>query len=100
MDAEVNLDLSEIARVCERFGVASLRVTGAALTDSEVPPTSSLTFLVEFAPEAQRDFGIFFTLGDELQRIVGRPVELFDRRTLRSPDSSPPGGGTRVVYPV
>lgn len=100
MASEPNVDLSEIARVCERFGVASLRVTGAALTDGEVPSTSSLTFLVEFRPDAQRDFGTFFTLGDELQRIVGRPVELFDRRTLRGPDSPPAGGETHLVYPV
>ncbi|WP_309133172.1 hypothetical protein [Brevibacterium sp.] len=94
------IDHSEIARVCERFGVATLRITGSDLLDDEASPTSSITFLVEFAPEAQRDFASFFALGDELQRTVGRPVELFDRRALRSPSAAPSLTGTEIVYPV
>lgn len=79
------LDSHAIARVCERYGVARLRVFGSALTGSFDPEHSDVDFLVDYKPDAERTFQALFGLRDELERIVGRPVDLVDVRNVRNP---------------
>lgn len=85
MIAEQLLDRAAIARACERFGVTRLRVFGSALTDRFDPVRSDVDFLVEFAPDAERTFQALFALRDELEGIVGHPVDLIDVRNVRNP---------------
>lgn len=85
MTARVLLDHEAIARVCERYGVARLRVFGSALTSRFDPEHSDVDFLVEYKPEAERTFPALFALGEELEQIIGRPVDLVDVRTVRNP---------------
>lgn len=79
------LNHSAIARVCERYGVERLRVFGSALTDRFDPEHSDIDFLVDYAPDAERTFQALFGFREELERIVGRPVDLVDARNIRNP---------------
>jgi uncharacterized protein len=79
------LDGAALARACERYGVARLRVFGSAVTDRFDPEHSDVDFLVDYKPDAERTFQALFGLRDELERIVGRPVDLIDVRTVRNP---------------
>ena len=85
MIAATLLDRTAIARACEKYGVARLRVFGSALTERFDPEHSDVDFLVDYKPEAERTFPALFALRDELTQIVGRPVDLLDVRTVRNP---------------
>jgi predicted nucleotidyltransferase len=91
--APILLDTDAIARACERYHVARLRLFGSALTDRSDPERSDVDFLVDYKPDAERTFPAFFGLRDELGRIVGRPVDLIDAAnigtTLRLQRGSP-----------
>lgn len=79
------LNREAIARACERFDVERLRVFGSALTDHFDPESSDVDFLVDYKPEAERTFQALFGLREELEKIVGRPVDLIEARKVRNP---------------
>ena len=79
------LDFTAIARACERYGVARLRVFGSALTEAFDPETSDVDFLVEYKPDAIRTFQSLFGLREELEHITGRAVDLVDVQAIRNP---------------
>lgn len=78
------LDREALARACERYGVARLRVFGSAVTGAFDPAASDLDFLVDFNADAPRGVGPFLDLKDELQRIAGRNVDLIEARGAQS----------------
>lgn len=93
------LDPDAIAHACERYGVTRLQVFGSALTDRFDPERSDVDFLVEYGPGAERTFQALFALRDELEQIVGRPVDLVDARTMRNPYfASTVRGSAQDVY--
>lgn len=85
MEAAVSLDIDAIRRACERFGVERLRVFGSVLTDWFDPETSDVDFLVTFQPERENLFRDYFDLKLELERIIGRKVDLVMERSVRNP---------------
>lgn len=85
METAVVLDIEAIRIACARFGVQRLRVFGSILTDSFDPGSSDVDFLVAFQPERDNVFHDYFDLKFELERIVGREVDLVVERSLRNP---------------
>lgn len=85
MEAAVLLDNDAIQRACERFGVERLRVFGSVLTDRFNPEASDNDFLVTFQPERENLFHDYFDLKFELERIVGRGVDLVMERSVKNP---------------
>lgn len=81
----VCLDLEAIRGVCERFGVERLRVFGSALTDRFDSETSDIDFLVTFQPGRENLFHDYFDLKFELEKIVGRGVDLVMERAVKNP---------------
>ncbi|MGO2747047.1 nucleotidyltransferase family protein [Microbacterium sp.] len=79
------LDIDAIHRACERYGVERLRVFGSALTDRFDPETSDIDFLVDFQPERENLFDDYFDLKFELERIVGREIDLIMERSVSNP---------------
>ncbi len=79
------LDREAIARACERYGVARLRLFGSALSDRFDPERSDVDFLVEFLPDRENLFHDYFDLKKELERIVARKVDLVDAGAVRNP---------------
>jgi len=79
------LDLAAIARACERFGVERLRVFGSILGDRFDAERSDVDFLVDFLPGNDDLFTDYFDLKAELERIVGREVDLVDASAVRNP---------------
>lgn len=60
----------------QRHGVKRLRVFGSVLADHFDPDTSDIDFLVAFQPKRENLFHDYFDLKFELERIVGREVDL------------------------
>ncbi|MDR7310865.1 putative nucleotidyltransferase [Nocardioides luteus] len=85
MSATPRLDHAAIARACERFGVARLRIFGSAVSGRFDPDRSDMDFFVDFLPEVQDLLGNYLALTDELERIVGRKVDLVMTEAVENP---------------
>jgi uncharacterized protein len=80
--AELNITVprEELAEFCRRNRIRRLAFFGSVLGDS-FGPESDVDVLVEFEPGHRLGFA-FFTLQDELSRILDRPVDLNTREDL------------------
>ena len=85
MIAATLLEPAAIARACERYGVARLRVFGSALTDRFDPDRSDVDFLVDFRPETHDLLGAYLGLKNELERITGRKADLVMSDAVENP---------------
>jgi len=73
----------ELAAACRRHGVARLDVFGSAARGTDFDPArSDADFLVDFAPIKSRD--PYLDLKAELETIMGRKVDLLDRRAIEA----------------
>lgn len=79
------LPLPEIEAFCRRWRIVRFEVFGSAIRD-DFGPGSDLDFLYTFAPDARWGLN-FMDAWDELERIVGRKVDLVSRPAVeRSPN--------------
>ncbi len=86
MHALIAAQRSAIAEVCRRYQVRRLEVFGSAARGTDFDPErSDADFLVEFAPDAQADLGGWFRVRTELERLLGRGVDLVEYRAVRNP---------------
>lgn len=75
---------ADLASLCRRYGVARLEVFGSAARAADFDPArSDVDFLVELAPPAD-DLARWLDLGEALEALLGRPVDLIDRRTVET----------------
>lgn len=77
---QIELPLQRIADFCRRWKIAKLEVFGSALRD-EFGPESDLDFLYTFAQDTRWGWD-FVRAYDELERLVGRRVDLVSRRAI------------------
>ncbi|MCC6729522.1 MAG: nucleotidyltransferase domain-containing protein [Chthonomonadales bacterium] len=77
----------EIEALCLRYGVARLRVFGSALRPDWDERNSDFDFLAEFAPPPPgiNLFDQQFGLQVDLERLLGRPVDIVDWAAARKP---------------
>ena len=79
---------TELASLCERFGVQRLEVFGSAASDETFDPgTSDLDFIVEF--RADQDIGPwlqnYFAFREALSNLFGFPVDLVMSSAMKNP---------------
>jgi predicted nucleotidyltransferase len=75
-----------IAEVCRRYQVRRLEVFGSAARGTDFDPErNDADFLVEFAPDALADLGDWFSVRTELERLLGRGIDLVEYRAVRNP---------------
>lgn len=86
MHAAVERHRGAIEELCRRYGVRTLDVFGSATTDEFDVTRSDVDFLVEFDLDApgMTALGQYFGFKEELERLLGRPVDLIEGR-LRNP---------------
>lgn len=77
-----NLDAAAIAALCRRHHIRRLAIFGSALR-SDFGPDSDVDILVEFEPDARIGFD-FITIKDELESLLGRPVDLLTPNSIRT----------------
>jgi len=66
---------------CKRWKVAKLAVFGSVLRE-DFRPESDVDFLVDFAPDAQWSLLDLVRMENELQELLGRPVDLVERSAI------------------
>ncbi len=70
--------------LCRRSGVRRLDVFGSAARGADFnAATSDVDFLVQFGAQGD-DLARFVDLKDELEALVGRPVDLVDRNAIEA----------------
>jgi hypothetical protein len=83
MHAAVSTKRDTIADLCQRFHVRRLEVFGSAARGVDFDAQrSDADLLIEFEPGAEPDLAGFLDLKDALEKALGRPVDLVDRRSI------------------
>jgi predicted nucleotidyltransferase len=77
---QLALPLEEIEAFCQRWKIVRLELFGSA-SRGELGTNSDLDFLYTFADDARWGWE-FVDAGDELEAIVGRPVDLVSRSSI------------------
>ena len=73
----------EIAALCRRFRVQRLDVFGSAARGDDFDiGRSDADFLVTFTADAHDDLASFTDFKEELEALLGRPVDLVDRTAV------------------
>lgn len=84
MSAGLELGAEVIATLCQRFHVRRLAIFGSVATDTFDPTRSGVDFLVEVEDGAAELFDAYFSLKEELEALVGRPVDLLMPKSLEN----------------
>lgn len=85
MSGQLLLDRNAIGALCRKYGVRRLVVFGSAVTDHFDQSRSDVDFLVEFGDRANGRFEAYFGLKEELEALLGRPVDLVAPAALQNP---------------
>jgi predicted nucleotidyltransferase len=75
-----------ISAICQRYRISRLDVFGsAARSDDFDVAESDADFLVEFAPDAEVGLATFFGAKTDLEKLLGRGVDLVEPGAIRNP---------------
>lgn len=85
MNTRPVLDREAIARACRAHDVRRLRLFGSAASDDFKPEHSDVDILVDFTPGTSDPFDAYFGLKEDLERILGRTVDLVMADAVRNP---------------
>ncbi len=85
MSGQLVLDRDAIGELCRKHGVRRLVVFGSAVTDRFDESRSDVDFLVEFDNPVGGRFDAYFGLKEELEALLGRPVDLVAPAALENP---------------
>jgi uncharacterized protein len=77
---------SDVAKLCQRYGVARLDVFGSAVRPDFDASRSDIDFVVKFHEYAKEDaFNNYFGLREGLEEIFHRPIDLLTTEQIRNP---------------
>ena len=65
------------------FGISKISVFGSFARNSQIKPNSDIDFILDFIP-GKKSFDNLVDLGDFLEELLGRKVELLTRESLKS----------------
>ena len=85
LPAVITDHLDAIRELCVKYRVKRLAVFGSAAKGTFDPARSDVDFVVEFDPQSKRELGVYFTLLEELQQLLGRDVDLVERKAIKNP---------------
>lgn len=77
----VQIPHAELAETCRRYHVRELAVFGSVLRD-DFRDDSDIDVLVEYEPDVAISLYDHFDLGQELERLLGRKVDLVSKKGL------------------
>src|SRR5438132_1060479 len=78
---QIDLPASQIADLCQRYQVRELALFGSMLRD-DYHPGSDVDVLVSFVPGSHQSVLELAAMRRELEAILGRRVDLVDRRVI------------------
>ncbi len=81
---QIDMPVERIERFCHKWRISEFAVFGSVLTE-DFRPDSDVDVLVTFAPGGRIAFDSRVEMLDELCAILGREVDLLQKRLLRNP---------------
>lgn len=93
----VEVDAEALAALCARYGVVELALFGSSVRD-DFRPDSDVDVLVTFADDAPGGLFHLIRLQDELSTLLGRPVDLGQKHTLKPQIRDDVLAEARVIY--
>ena len=81
MGAKVPIPAEGLSEFCQRWKITELALFGSALRD-DFKPRSDIDLLVSFASESSWSLFDLATMQNELQELLGRPVDLVERSAI------------------
>lgn len=76
----------QLAEFCRRWKISELSVFGSVLRD-DFRPDSDIDVLVDFEPGARHTIFDVVRMEDELTELVGRQVDLIEKRAIEASDN-------------
>lgn len=86
MSLHIEIDRDRIAVFCERYAISRLAFFGSVLTN-DFHPHSDVDVLVSFADNTHWSLFDLVTMQEELEDILGRKVDLVERRVIENSDN-------------
>jgi len=80
----VEMPITAIEEFCHRWRIAELALFGSVLRP-DFRPDSDIDVLVTFTSDAKWGLWDFVAIKDELEALLGRSVDLVDKRAVRNP---------------
>ena len=96
MSALGTVDATALSAVCERYGVAELAIFGS-LVKGDADPESDVDLLYVLREGVHLGWAIN-DLADDLEAVLGRPVDLVSKRALHRQLKDAVLAEARVVY--
>ena len=84
LHGQVKIPREEIAEFCRRWKITELALFGSVLR-SDFGPQSDIDVLLTFADDAGWSLYDFVDMKEELEALLGRPVDLVEKSALRNP---------------
>ncbi|HLA80236.1 MAG TPA: nucleotidyltransferase family protein [Thermoleophilia bacterium] len=82
----LEISRDKIAEFCRRWKITELALFGSVLRD-DFRPDSDIDVLVTFAPDSTRRFYDVIDMKEELESMLGRKVDLVERRLVESSEN-------------
>ena len=80
----VKMPTAAIEALCRKWRVSELALFGSVLR-SDFRQDSDIDVLIVFASDATWDLMDFVTMKDELESLLGRSVDLVEKKAIRNP---------------
>ncbi len=80
----VEMPTAAIEAFCRKWRIVELALFGSVLRP-DFRPESDIDVLVTFASDAKWDLWDFVAIKDELETLLGRSVDLVEKRAVRNP---------------
>ena len=88
----------QLAELCRRHRVQRLELFGSAVGCRFDPDSSDFDFLVQFQPMPPVEHGeCYWELLEDLEKLLGRPIDLVELAPIRNPYFLQSIEATRVV---
>ena len=81
---KIPFPVDQIAAFCQKWKITELAVFGSVLRD-DFRPDSDVDILVSFAEDAHWSLYDWVDMPEELKGIIGRKVDLLDKKGLHNP---------------
>lgn len=85
MKTGLALNREAITLICRAHGVSRMTLFGSANSIRFDPATSDVDFRVEFSSGAADPFSTYFDLEEDLEELLGRPVDLVMSSAVHNP---------------
>jgi len=84
--SKIRIPHKQIADFCQRWKITEFALFGSALRD-DFRPDSDIDVLVTFADDAHWGLFDLVAMEEELQQLLGRPVDLVERRAVEKSEN-------------